>query len=153
MNKSKTAQKCGDEQVLIWRRNYDIAPLPPSEDDPRSPRFDICYRDMSDKELPRTESLKGTVERIPPYWKEVIFPTPRTADQILVTVHGSSLRGTIKYLKGISDEEIVHLSFPTAVSYVFELGDGLKLMNDYLPGDPEEAKKLTEIVADQGKEK
>ena len=106
LNKSETAQKYGDEQVLIWRRSYDIAPLPLSEDDPRNPRFDIRYKDVPDKELPRTESLKDTVERILPYWKEVIFPTLRTADQILVAAHGNSLRGIIKYLKNISDEDI-----------------------------------------------
>ena len=153
LNKSETAQKYGDEQVLIWRRSYDIAPLPLSEDDPRNPRFDIRYKDVPDKELPRTESLKDTVERILPYWKEVIFPTLRTADQILVAAHGNSLRGIIKYLKNISDEEIVHLNLPTAVPYVFEFDDDLKLVNDYFLGDPEEIKKLMEAVANQGKKK
>ena len=153
LNKSETAQKYGDEQVLIWRRSYDIAPLPLSEDDPRNPRFDIRYKDVPDKELPRTESLKDTVERILPYWKEVIFPTLRTVDQILVAAHGNSLRGIIKYLKNISDEEIVHLNLPTAVPYVFEFDDDLKLMNDYFLGDPEEIKKLMEAVANQGKKK
>ena len=182
LNKSETAQKYGDEQVLIWRRSYDIAPLPLSEGDPRNPRFDIRYKDVPDKELPRTESLKDTVERILPYWKEVIFPTLRTADQILVAAHGNSLRGIIKYLKNISDEdiaddnayvyidkelaraskraiemlgqkEIVHLNLPTAVPYVFEFDDDLKLVNDYFLGDPEEIKKLMEAVANQGKKK
>ena len=123
------------------------------EDDPRNPRFDIRYKDVPDKELPRTESLKDTVERILPYWKEVIFPTLRTADQILVAAHGNSLRGIIKYLKNISDEEIVHLNLPTAVPYVFEFDDDLKLVNDYFLGDPEEIKKLMEAVANQGKKK
>ena len=108
---------------------------------------------MPDKELPRTESLKDTVERILPYWKEVIFPTLRTADQILVAAHGNSLRGIIKYLKNISDEEIVHLNLPTAVPYVFEFDDDLKLVNDYFLGDPEEIKKLMEAVANQAKKK
>ena len=133
LNKSETAQKYGDEQVLIWRRSYDIAPLPLSEDDPRNPRFDIRYKDVPDKELPRT--------------------TLRTADQILVAAHGNSLRGIIKYLKNISDEEIVHLNLPTAVPYVFEFDDDLKLVNDYFLGDPEEIKKLMEAVANQGKKK
>lgn len=138
---------------MIWRRSYDIAPLPLSEGDPRNPRFDIRYKDVPDKELPRTESLKDTVERILPYWKEVIFPTLRTADQILVAAHGNSLRGIIKYLKNISDEEIVHLNLPTAVPYVFEFDGDLKLVNDYFLGDPEEIKKLMEAVANQGKKK
>ena len=88
-----------------------------------------------------------------PYWKEVIFPTLRTADQILVAAHGNSLRGIIKYLNNISDEEIVHLNLPTAVPYVFEFDDDLKLVNDYFLGDPEEIKKLMEAVANQGKKK
>ena len=85
--------------------------------------------------------------------QEVIFPTLRTADQILVAAHGNSLRGIIKYLKNISDEEIVHLNLPTAVPYVFEFDDDLKLVNDYFLGDPEEIKKLMEAVANQGKKK
>ena len=142
------------DRPKVWRRaGLDLASLPLSEDDPRNPRFDIRYKDVPDKELPRTESLKDTVERILPYWKEVIFPTLRTADQILVAAHGNSLRGIIKYLKNISDEEIVHLNLPTAVPYVFEFDDDLKLVNDYFLGDPEEIKKLMEAVANQGKKK
>lgn len=153
LNKSETAEKYGDEQILIWRRSYDIAPLPLEEDDSRNPRFETRYKGVPDKELPRTESLKDTVERILPYWKEVIFPTLKTADQVLVTAHGNSLRGIIKYLKNISDDDIVHLNLPTAVPYVFEFDNNLQLVNDYFLGDPEEIKKLMEAVANQGKKK
>ena len=153
LNKSETAAQYGEEQVHTWRRSYDIAPAALGEDDSRNPSKDIRYADVPDMELPRTESLKDTVERILPYWKEVIFPTLRTADQILVAAHGNSLRGIIKYLKNISDEEIVHLNLPTAVPYVFEFDDDLKLVNDYFLGDPEEIKKLMEAVANQGKKK
>ena len=107
LNKSETAEKYGDEQVLIWRRSYDIAPQPLKEDDPRNPRFELRYKDVPDSELPRTESLKDTVERILPYWKEVIFPSLETSDEILVAAHGNSLRGIIKYLKNIPDDEIL----------------------------------------------
>ncbi|MDH6316686.1 2,3-bisphosphoglycerate-dependent phosphoglycerate mutase [Parabacteroides sp. PF5-5] len=151
LNKSETAAKYGDEQVLIWRRSYDIAPLPLDEHDPRNPKHDIRYKQVADKDLPRTESLKDTVERILPYWKETIFPTLHKANQVLVTAHGNSLRGIIKYLKNISDEDIVHLNLPTAIPYVFEFDDNLKLQNDYFLGDPEEIKKLMEAVANQGK--
>ena len=104
-------------------------------------------------ELPRTESLKDTIERIMPYWKCVIFPNLKTADELLVVAHGNSLRGIIKHLKHISDDEIVHLNLPTAVPYVFEFDDELNLTKDYFLGDPEEIKKLMEAVANQGKKK
>ncbi|WP_106827774.1 2,3-diphosphoglycerate-dependent phosphoglycerate mutase [Parabacteroides pacaensis] len=151
LNKSETAEKYGDDQVLIWRRSYDVAPNPLTEDDPRNPRFDIRYQDVPENELPRTEALKNTVERILPYWKEEIFPALKTSDQILVTAHGNSLRGIIKYLKNISDEDIVKLNLPTGVPYVFEFDDNMNLVNDYFLGDPEEIKKLMEAVANQGK--
>lgn len=151
LNKSETAEKYGDEQVLIWRRSYDIAPKPLKEDDPRNPRFELRYKDIPDNELPRTESLKDTVERILPYWKEVIFPSLETSDEILIAAHGNSLRGIIKYLKNIPDDEIVHLKLPTAVPYIFEFDDNLNFVKDYFLGDPEEIKKLMDAVAHQGK--
>lgn len=151
LNKAETAEKYGDEQVLIWRRSYDIAPLPLKTDDTRNPRFEIRYKEVPDSKLPLTESLKDTVERILPYWKEEIFPSLQTYSQILVAAHGNSLRGIIKYLKNIPDEEIVHLNLPTAVPYVFEFDDNLNLANDYFLGDPEEIKKRMDAVANQGK--
>lgn len=151
LNKSETAAKYGDEQVLIWRRSYDIAPNALAEDDPRNPRFEIRYQEVPDAELPRTESLKETIERIMPYWKCIIFPNLKTADQLLVVAHGNSLRGIIKHLKHISDEDIVNLNLPTAVPYVFEFDDALNLVDDYFLGDPEEIRKLMEAVANQGK--
>lgn len=151
LNKSETAAKYGDEQVLIWRRSYDIAPNALAEDDPRNPRFENRYREVPDAELPRTESLKETIERIMPYWKCIIFPNLKTANELLVVAHGNSLRGIIKYLKHISDEDIVNLNLPTAVPYVFEFDDELSLMNDYFLGDPEEIRELMEAVARQGR--
>lgn len=151
LNKSETAEKYGDEQVHIWRRSYDVAPHALGEDDPRNPRFELRYKNVPDDELPRTESLKDTVERILPYWKEVIFPSLKTSDQILVTAHGNSLRGIIKYVRAIADEDIVHLNLPTAVPYVLEFDDDGILVKDYFLGDPEEIKKLMEAVANQGK--
>ncbi|WP_278623748.1 2,3-diphosphoglycerate-dependent phosphoglycerate mutase [Parabacteroides gordonii] len=151
LNKSETAEKYGDEQVHIWRRSYDVAPHALGEDDPRNPRFELRYKNVPDDELPRTESLKDTVERILSYWKEVIFPSLKTSDQILVTAHGNSLRGIIKYVRDIADEDIVHLNLPTAVPYVLEFDDDGILVKDYFLGDPEEIKKLMEAVANQGK--
>lgn len=151
LNKSDIARKYGDEQVLIWRRSYDIAPPALAEDDRRNARFEERYAGLGDQEIPRTESLKDTVKRILLYWQEVIFPTLRTSDQILVAAHGNSLRGIIKHLKKISDKDIVNLNLPTAVPYVFEFDDRFRLVKDYFLGDPEEIQKLMEAVANQGK--
>ena len=106
LNKAETAEKYGEEQVLVWRRSYDIAPHPLSESDLRNPRFDYRYHEVPDAELPRTESLKDTIERIMPYWESDIFPSLKTAHTLLVVAHGNSLRGIIKHLKNISDEDI-----------------------------------------------
>ena len=153
LNKAETAAKYGDEQVKIWRRSFDVAPQPLTEDDPRNPRFEARYDSVPDNMLPRTESLKDTIERIMPYWKETIFPSLKDAEEILIVAHGNSLRGIIKHLKGISDEDIVNLNLPTAVPYVFEFDDDMKLVKDYFLGDPQEIKKLMEAVANQGKKK
>lgn len=153
LNKSETAEKYGEEQVKIWRRSYDIAPPALRKDDPRNPRLDIRYMGIQGEHLPLTEALKDTVERSLPYWKEVIAPSLQHFGQILVVAHGNSLRGIIKYLKNISDEEIVTLNLPTAVPYVFEFDDELNLQQDYFLGDPEEIRKMMEAVANQGKKK
>lgn len=151
LNKAETAEKYGDEQVLLWRRSYDIAPNALAKDDPRSPLLDFRYRKVSPEKLPLTESLKDTVKRVIPYWQKKIVPALRTKDEILVVAHGNSLRGVIKYLKNISDEEIVGLNLPTAIPYVFEFDDNLNLVKDYFLGDPEEIKKLMDAVANQAK--
>ncbi len=151
LNKSETAAQFGDEQVLIWRRSYDTPSPALSPEDPRNPKFDPRYRDIPPALLPETESLKDTVERILPYWKKEIFPSLNVSNQILVTAHGNSLRGIIKYLKNIPDDKIIGLNLPTAVPYVFDFDDDLHLVNDYFLGDPEDIKKLMEAVANQGK--
>jgi 2,3-bisphosphoglycerate-dependent phosphoglycerate mutase len=151
LNKSETAEKYGDEQVLIWRRSYDIAPTPLEMNDPRSPRQDIRYNELTDNQIALTESLKDTVDRIVPYWKDVIAPSLKQYDQIIVAAHGNSLRGIIKYLKNISNEDIISLNLPTAIPYVFEFDDDMNLVKDYFLGDPEEIKKLMDAVANQGK--
>ena len=153
LNKAETAGKYGEEQVLVWRRSYDIAPNPLAENDLRNPRFDYRYHEVPDAELPRTESLKDTIERIMPYWESNIFPALKTAHTLLVVAHGNSLRGIIKHLKHISDEDIIKLNLPTAVPYVFEFDENLNVANDYFLGNPEEIRKLMEAVANQGKKK
>ncbi|SHF63543.1 2,3-diphosphoglycerate-dependent phosphoglycerate mutase [Dysgonomonas macrotermitis] len=153
LNKAETAEKYGDEQVLIWRRSYDVPPAPLDLSDSRSASQDPRYAGVPKAFVPQTEALKDTVERILPYWLEVIYPSLVNHDEIIVAAHGNSLRGIIKYLKGISDENIVSLNLPTAVPYVFEFDDDLNFVKDYFLGDPEEIKKLMDAVANQGKKK
>lgn len=150
LNKSETAARYGDKQVHIWRRSYDVAPEPLSEDDSRNPAKDIRYAEVPDSELPRTESLKDAINRVMPYWECVIFPSLKRNDNLLVVAHGNSLRGIVKHLKHISDTDISDLNLPTAVPYVFEFDDRLELARDYFLGDPEEIRKLAEAVARQG---
>ena len=150
LNKSETAEKYGEEQVHVWRRSYDVAPDPLPEDDPRNPRFDVRYACVPDAELPRTESLEQTIARILPYWHCVVFPSLMRYDSLLVVAHGNSLRGVIKHLKGIPDDRIAALNLPTAVPYVFEFDDALRLVRDYYLGDPEEIRRRAEAVARQG---
>ena len=132
LNKAETAQKYGDEQVLIWRRSFDVAPH---------------------EYIPRTEALKNCIERVMPYWECEIFPALKQHDNIVVVAHGNSLRGVVKHLKGISDADIVGLNIPTATPYVFEFDDDLNLVKDYYLADPEELKRKQEAVAKQGKAK
>ncbi len=153
LNKAETAQKYGDEQVHIWRRSYDIAPAPLAETDERSPRLDEKYLDIDQSLIPLTESLKETVERIVPYWEQNISKKLIECGEVLVSAHGNSLRGIIKVLKNISDEDIVSLNLPTGIPYVFEFDDNLILQKDYFLGDKEEIRKLMEAVANQGKSK
>jgi 2,3-bisphosphoglycerate-dependent phosphoglycerate mutase len=153
LNKAETAQKYGDEQVLIWRRSYDIPPAPVAVNDPRNPRLDARYKDVDQSLIPLTESLKETVDRIVPYWEENISKKLMECGEVLVAAHGNSLRGIIKYLKNISNEDIVNLNLPTGIPYVFEFDDNLNLVKDYFLGDADEIKKLMDAVANQGKAK
>lgn len=153
LNKSETAAKYGDEQVHIWRRSYDVAPHAIPEDDKRNPKNDPRYACVPDDYLPRTESLKDAIARVMPYWECTIYPRLMEVDNILVVAHGNSLRGVVKHLKNISDEDISALNLPTAVPYVFEFNDELELQKDYFLGDPEEIRRMQEAVANQGKAK
>lgn len=152
LNKAETAAKYGDEQVLVWRRSYDVPPAPLAADDERNPRLDPRYKAIGDL-APITESLKDTVDRMVPYWEQNIRESLKIHDQLLVAAHGNSLRAVIKHVKGISDADIVNLNLPTGIPYVFEFDDDLNFQKDYFLGDPETIKKLMEEVANQGKAK
>ncbi|MFH1753493.1 MAG: 2,3-diphosphoglycerate-dependent phosphoglycerate mutase [Candidatus Omnitrophota bacterium] len=153
LNKSETAAKFGDKQVLVWRRSYDTPPPVLEESDPRHPGNDPRYKGLDKKELPLTECLKDTVDRFLPYWRDTIAPVVRSGKKVIIAAHGNSLRALVKYLDNISDGEIVSLNIPTGLPLVYELDDNLKPIKSYYLGDPEAVKKAMEAVANQGKAK
>lgn len=151
LNKSETAKKYGEEQVLIWRRSYDICPPPLTKEDERYPGKDPRYKDLNPKDLPLTESLKTTVDRFLPYWNETIAPTIKSGKRVIIAAHGNSLRALVKHLDKISEEDIISLNIPTGIPLVYELDENLKPIKNYYLGDPEEVAKAAHAVANQGK--
>ena len=153
LNKSEMAAKYGDEQVLIWRRSYDVPPPALEKTDPRSPANDPRYKNLSKKDIPLTECLKDTVARFLPYWHETIAPVVKSGKRVIIAAHGNSLRALVKYLDNVSDKDIVGLNIPTGLPLIYELDDNLKPIKNYYLGDPAEVKKAMEAVANQGKAK
>ena len=153
LNKSETAAKYGEEQVLIWRRSYDVRPPSLKKTDEMYPGNDPKYRDLNEKELPLAESLKDTLNRVLPYWHDTITPILKSGKRAIISAHGNSLRALVKYLDNTSDEDILKLNIPTGIPLVYELGDSLKPIKSYYLADPEEVKKAIEAVASQGKAK
>ena len=153
LNKAETAAKFGDEQVLIWRRAYAIAPDPLPPGDPRWPGNDPRYKHLKPEEVPATECLKDTVARVIPFWNYSIAPAISRGRRVLVSAHGNSLRALIKFLDNVSDERIVELNVPTARPLVYELDASLKPIRNYYLGDPDEIARATAAVAAQGKAK
>jgi 2,3-bisphosphoglycerate-dependent phosphoglycerate mutase len=153
LNKAETAAKFGEEQVKIWRRSYDTPPPPLELDDPRHPGHDPRYTSLSEKDLPRCECLKDTVNRMLPYWHTTIAPDVKSGKKVLIVAHGNSLRALVKYLDNISDDAIVSLNIPTGIPLVYELDAAMKPIKSYYLADEETVKKAAEAVANQGKAK
>lgn len=151
LDKRETAEKYGNEQVHVWRRSYDVAPAPLPDNDPRNPRCDSRYAGIPAASLPLTESLRDTVARTLPYWECEILPALAHHEALLVVAHGNSLRGIVKHLKGISDENISEFNLPTAVPYIFEFDEQLSYVRDYFLGEPAKVAALMDAVAGQGK--
>jgi 2,3-bisphosphoglycerate-dependent phosphoglycerate mutase len=153
LNKAEMASKYGEEQVLIWRRSYDVRPPALEVTDSRYPGKDPRYSDLAKKDVPATECLKDTVARFLPYWHETIAPAVKSGKKVIIAAHGNSLRALVKYLDNVSDKDIVGLNIPTGLPLVYELDDNLKPIRNYYLGDPAEVKKAMEAVANQGKAK
>jgi 2,3-bisphosphoglycerate-dependent phosphoglycerate mutase len=153
LNKAETAARFGDEQVLIWRRSYDIRPPALDVNDERYPGRDPRYRKLPASELPLTECLKDTVERFLPYWRDVIVRSVTAGDRVLIAAHGNSLRALVKYLDNVGDNEIVGLNIPTGIPLVYELTDDLKPIRNYYLGNADKVAAAAQAVANQGKAK
>jgi 2,3-bisphosphoglycerate-dependent phosphoglycerate mutase len=153
LNKAETAAQYGDQQVLVWRRSYDIPPNPLDPADPRASYNDPRYARLKREEIPLTECLKDTVARVMPVWNESIAPAIRAGKRIIVSAHGNSLRALIKMLDGISDQDIVGLNVPNGQPLVYELDADLKPIKSYYLGDAAAIEAAMKAVASQGKAK
>lgn len=149
LNKAETAAKYGDEQVHIWRRSYDIPPPELERDDERHPAHDPRYAGIAN--LPSTESLATTLERVLPCWNDVIAPDLKAGKNVLIAAHGNSLRALVKMLDQVSDEEITGFNIPTGVPLAYELDDSLQPLSREFLGDADAIAKAAAAVAAQGK--
>jgi 2,3-bisphosphoglycerate-dependent phosphoglycerate mutase len=153
LNKSETAAKHGEEQVLVWRRSYDIPPPELTLDDERHPKFDQRYSGLPLDVLPKTESLKLTVDRVLPYWYDAICPAVLQDKKVVVVAHGNSLRAIVKHLSGMGEKEIIKYNIPTACPLVYEFDANLKPIKNYYLLDEKTLKERMAAVANQGKAK
>jgi len=153
LNKAEVAAQYGEEQVLIWRRSYDIPPGPLEETDQRWLGKDPRYASIESEKFPKAEALKQTVERVVPYFRTEIMPKIAAGRRLLIAAHGNSLRALVKYLDAISDDDIVKYNIPTGIPLVYELDENAKPIKNYYLGDPEAVKAAQEAVANQGKAK
>lgn len=153
LNKSETAAKHGEAQVKIWRRAYDVPPPPLEPNDPRSATQEAKYKNYDSSVVPLCECLKDTVARVLPYWHDVIVPTIKSGQKVLISAHGNSLRALIKYLDKIPDSDITELNVPTGIPLVYELDENIMPVKHYYLADEAAVKAAMEKVANQGKAK
>jgi 2,3-bisphosphoglycerate-dependent phosphoglycerate mutase len=151
LNKSDMAKQYGDEQVLVWRRSYDTPPPALEPSDPRSERSDPRYAALQADQVPLSECLKDTVDRVMPFWNDTLAPAIRGGQRVLVAAHGNSIRAMVKYLDGISEHDIVGLNIPNGIPLVYELDAELRPLKRYYLGDAEAAARAAAAVASQGK--
>ena len=151
MNKAEVAKEYGEEQVLIWRRSYDIPPPALDVNDPRCERSDPRYARLAPDQVPLTECLKDTVVRVLPLWNESIAPAIKAGKRVVIAAHGNSIRALVKYLDQVADDDIVGVNIPNGIPLVYELDEQLQPLRHYYLGDPLAAAKAAAAVAAQGK--
>lgn len=153
LNKAETAAKHGEDQVKVWRRSYDIPPPPLETSDERWPGHDRRYAGLTKAELPVTECLKDTVDRVVPFWNGELAPKIKAGRRLVIAAHGNSLRALVKHLDGISDEDIVELNIPTGMPLVYRLDANLRPISKKYLGDAAAVEAAMAAVAAQGKSK
>jgi len=151
LNKADTARRYGDEQVLLWRRSYDVRPPALDADDERGQRHDLRYARLESDQIPLAECLQDTVARVLPFWNDVMVPAIRSGQRLLVSAHGNSIRALVKYLDGISDADIVGLNIPNGIPLVYELDEQLRPLRSFYLGDPDAAAQAAAAVAAQSR--
>lgn len=153
LDKAETAAKYGDEQVKLWRRGFAITPPALEKSDERFPGHDPRYAKLAESELPATESLAITIDRVVPYWTDVIKPRVASGEKVIIAAHGNSLRALVKYLDNMSEDQILELNIPTAVPLVYEFDENMKPLRRYYLGDQDAIAAKAAAVANQGKAK
>jgi 2,3-bisphosphoglycerate-dependent phosphoglycerate mutase len=153
LNKSDTAKEFGEEHVKLWRRSYDVRPPVLEMEDLRHPRHDPRYKNLRPDQLPEAECLKDTVERVVPYWNEIICPRVKSGQSVMIVAHGNSLRALVKHLDHISDSEIVEMNIPTGIPLVYEFDEELQPSRHYYLGNEENIQAAIQAVANQAKAK
>ncbi|MFC6438758.1 2,3-diphosphoglycerate-dependent phosphoglycerate mutase [Bowmanella sp. JS7-9] len=153
LDKAETAAKHGDEQVKVWRRSFDIPPPAVDESSEHFPGHDRRYKGIDPRALPKAESLALTIDRVLPYWHDVISPAIQANKRVIIAAHGNSLRALVKYLDNMSNEEILELNIPTGVPLVYELDKDLKPISKEYLGDAAQIKAMMDAVAKQGQAK
>ncbi|EZG79197.1 bisphosphoglycerate mutase [Gregarina niphandrodes] len=151
LNKAETAEKHGEAQVKIWRRSYDVCPPALETSDERFPGNQALYSKLPKDCLPQTESLKTCIDRVLPYWQDTIAPQVLDGKNVLIAAHGNSLRGLVKHLDQMTEEQVLELNIPTGVPLVYELDENLKPIKHYYLMDEAELKARMDAVANQGK--
>lgn len=131
LNKTETTEKYGEAQVLAWRRSYDVPPPALTADDARCERHDLRYAKLQPDQVPLTECLKDTIVRVMPFWNDSLAPAIRSGKRVLVSAHGNSIRAMVKYLDGVSDQDIVGLNIPNGIPLVYELDENLRPLKHY----------------------
>jgi 2,3-bisphosphoglycerate-dependent phosphoglycerate mutase len=153
LNKAETAKEYGEAQVKIWRRSYDVPPPALDWEDERHPHFDPRYAALTRDQLPATESLKITLERVLPFWNSHLVPEIKSNKKLIVSAHGNSIRALVKYLDNVPEDEIVELNIPTGIPLVYELDEKLKPVTHYYLADEKTLRQAQAEVANQGKAK
>ena len=131
LNKDETKKKYGEEQVKLWRRSADVRPPELDTNDSRYPGNDPKYKELNENELPKTENLLDTVDRVVEYWNSDILPVLKEGKNVIIVAHGNSLRGLMKYLDDLSNEEVIGLEIATGKPICYELDDNYKGVKHY----------------------